>query len=172
MDEARREYEVGSAHDSAGREAEAIPHYERALELGLPDEVVPGALLQLGSSLAARDKIDDAVALLDSAVDRFPDHAALRLFRALALASAGAATGKRSPTRSTSRGRASTRPTSGDIHARSRRTRRSFAKSRRPRSSRSSASPTPGAPPPGTSGSGSASTSSTGSSRGFRLSSR
>jgi len=89
VDDARREYELGSEHDSAGREDEAIPHYERALELGLPDEVVPGALLQLGSSLRNVGRIDDALAVLEDGVSRFPEHAALRLFRAFALATAG-----------------------------------------------------------------------------------
>ena len=87
--DARTEYERGSEHDSAGREHEAIPHYERALELGLPDELVPQALLQLGSSLRNVGRIDDALAVLEDGVARYPDHAALRLFRAFALASAG-----------------------------------------------------------------------------------
>jgi tetratricopeptide (TPR) repeat protein len=89
VDDARREYEIGSEHDSAGREAEAIPHYERTLELGLPDELVPGALLQLGSSLRNVGRIDDALAVLGDGVSRFPEHAALRVFRAFALATAG-----------------------------------------------------------------------------------
>jgi catechol 2,3-dioxygenase-like lactoylglutathione lyase family enzyme len=87
--DARREYEIGSEHDSAGREAEAIPHYERALELGLTDELVPGALLQLGSSLRNVGRVRDALAVLDGGVARFPDHVALRLFRAFALSSDG-----------------------------------------------------------------------------------
>ncbi len=89
MDEAQREYELGGEHDSAGREQQAIPHYERALALGLPDELLPGALLQLGSSLRNVGRNDEALALFDDAVARFPDHAALRLFRAFALATAG-----------------------------------------------------------------------------------
>lgn len=89
MDEAEREYEIGGEHDSAGREAEAIPHYERALELGLCDDLVPGALLQLGSSLRNVGRNDEAIALFDDAVARYPEHAALRLFRAFALATAG-----------------------------------------------------------------------------------
>ena len=83
------EYERGGEHDSAGRAAEAIPHYEHALELGLPDELVPRCLLQLGSSLRNVGRLDDALALFDDAVARFPDDAALRLFRAFALADAG-----------------------------------------------------------------------------------
>ena len=89
MDEAEREYELGGEHDSAGREEQAIPHYERALALGLRESLVPGALLQLGSSLRNVGRNDEAVALFDDAVARFPNHVALRLFRAFALATAG-----------------------------------------------------------------------------------
>jgi tetratricopeptide (TPR) repeat protein len=89
VDEAEREYELGGEHDSAGREEQAIPHYERALALGLREDLIPGALLQLGSSLRNVGRNDEAVALFDDAVARFPDHAALRLFRAFALATAG-----------------------------------------------------------------------------------
>lgn len=89
MDEARREYEVGGEHDSAGREEEAIAHYERALELGLDEELMPGLLLQYGSTLRNVGRLDDALAVLSEGVARYPDHAALRIFRAFALASAG-----------------------------------------------------------------------------------
>jgi tetratricopeptide (TPR) repeat protein len=89
VDEAEREYELGGEHDSAGREEQAIPHYERALALGLREDLVPGALLQLGSSLRNVGRNDEAVALFDDAVARFPNHVALRLFRAFALATAG-----------------------------------------------------------------------------------
>jgi tetratricopeptide (TPR) repeat protein len=89
VDEAEREYELGGEHDSAGRADEAVPHYERALALGLREELVPGALLQLGSTLRNLDRNDEAIALFDDAVARFPDHVALRLFRAFALATAG-----------------------------------------------------------------------------------
>jgi tetratricopeptide (TPR) repeat protein len=89
VDEAEREYEIGGEHDSAGREHEAIPHYERALALGLRDELVPQALLQLGSSLRNAGRNEEAIALFDDAAARFPEHAALRLFRAFALATAG-----------------------------------------------------------------------------------
>jgi cyanophycin synthetase len=89
VDAARAEYERASACDREGREEEAIPHYEAALRLGLDDDLVPGALLGLGSSLRNVGRTSDAVAVLDDACARFPDHAALPLFRALALASAG-----------------------------------------------------------------------------------
>jgi cyanophycin synthetase len=83
------EYELGGEHDSAGREQEAIPHYERALELGLPDELVPRCLLQLASSLRNAGRADDALATFDDAIARYPDDAALPLFRAFLLADLG-----------------------------------------------------------------------------------
>jgi tetratricopeptide (TPR) repeat protein len=80
------EYELGGEHDSAGREAEAVPHYERALALGLPEELVPGCLLQLGSTLRNLGRVNEALALFDDGLERYPDHVSLRLFRALARA--------------------------------------------------------------------------------------
>jgi tetratricopeptide (TPR) repeat protein len=88
-DASRAEYEAAIAYDREGLEAEAIPHYEAALQLGLEDALVPGALLGLGSSLRNVARVDEAVAVLTDACGRFPDDAALALFRALALASAG-----------------------------------------------------------------------------------
>ena len=50
---------------------------------------MPALLLQYGSTLRNIGRLDDALAVLDDGVARYPDHAALRLFRAFALASAG-----------------------------------------------------------------------------------
>jgi cyanophycin synthetase len=88
-DEARAAYDRACACDREGLEAEAIPHYEDALRLGLDEELVPGALLGLGSSLRNVGRQAESVELLTDACERFPDDAALRLFRALSLASAG-----------------------------------------------------------------------------------
>ena len=88
-DAARTVLERAYAHDRAGREAEAIPEYEEALRLGLDPNSEAGALLGLGSSLRNVGRAGEAVAVLDDACARHPDHDALRLFRALALASSG-----------------------------------------------------------------------------------
>ena len=89
MGEAERQYELGGEHDSAGRADEAIAHYERALELGVREELMPRLLVQLGSSLRNVGRNDEAIALFDDAVVRYPDDVALRLFRAFCLATAG-----------------------------------------------------------------------------------
>jgi tetratricopeptide (TPR) repeat protein len=80
-------------HDLHGREAEAIPHYERALALGLPPDDRRAALLGLGSSLRNLDRHAEAVTTLRRAVEEFPGDPALPAFLALALYSAGDARG-------------------------------------------------------------------------------
>jgi tetratricopeptide (TPR) repeat protein len=88
-DSARARLEEAFAHDRAGREAEAIPCYEDALALGLPDGPRQQALLGLGSSLRNVRRHREAIDLLRSAVAEYPDHAGLRFFLALALWSGG-----------------------------------------------------------------------------------
>jgi tetratricopeptide (TPR) repeat protein len=90
LDPARAAVEEAFAHDRAGREDEAIPCYERALELGLPDPLRQQALLGLGSSLRNVRRHGEAVKVLDAAVAEYPDHGGLRFFLALAHWSAGA----------------------------------------------------------------------------------
>jgi tetratricopeptide (TPR) repeat protein len=88
-DLARQRHDEACAHDRAGREEEAIPCYEEALELGLPDPLRQQALLGLGSSYRNVLRHHDAIALLRGAVDEYPDDHALAVFLALALWSGG-----------------------------------------------------------------------------------
>jgi tetratricopeptide (TPR) repeat protein len=50
-EEAQAHYALALFHDNNSREAEAIPHYRRALELGLPAKVASAAWAWLASSL-------------------------------------------------------------------------------------------------------------------------
>jgi hypothetical protein len=75
--------------DSAGRENEALGHYRRAFELGIPDEELPAASLGFGSTLRNVGSVGESVDVLSDAVERFPEHRALRVFLAYALWSAG-----------------------------------------------------------------------------------
>jgi tetratricopeptide (TPR) repeat protein len=77
------------AYDRDGYEAEAIPHYERAIAAGLPDELLRKAMLGLGSSLRNVDRTDDSLRVLEDAVERFPDDQALLVFLAFSLWTAG-----------------------------------------------------------------------------------
>jgi tetratricopeptide (TPR) repeat protein len=87
--EALAAFAKACAHDKEGREAEAIPHYREALELGLPVDERRRALVGLGASLRNVAEHAEAVRVLAGAVAEFPDYHALRAFYALALLSAG-----------------------------------------------------------------------------------
>jgi tetratricopeptide (TPR) repeat protein len=86
---ARQRFDEACDHDRAGREDEAIPCYEEALELGLGDPWRQQALLGLGSSYRNVLRHADAISVLDGAVAEYPDDPALRVFHALALWSGG-----------------------------------------------------------------------------------
>ncbi|HEY4267603.1 MAG TPA: tetratricopeptide repeat protein [Galbitalea sp.] len=91
--DARAAYEAGSVRDSIGLEAEAAPHYQRALELGadgsLGESLTTQLRIQYASTLRNLGRYDEGLALLDAipADDELADAAAA--FRALILSSAG-----------------------------------------------------------------------------------
>ncbi|MBC8170753.1 MAG: tetratricopeptide repeat protein [Anaerolineae bacterium] len=88
-DDAQVQFRMGGAYDSAGYEAEAVVHYQRALELGLSGDDLWRVAVQLGSSLRNVGDTEGAIAILQKASVDYPDHVALRAFYALALTSAG-----------------------------------------------------------------------------------
>ncbi|QDQ15237.1 tetratricopeptide repeat protein [Streptomyces spectabilis] len=83
-------YQTAWVHDTLGLEAEALPHYVRAIQHpGLSDEDRRGALLGLGSTYRVLGKYPEAVATLRDAVAEYPDDGALRTFLAMALYNTG-----------------------------------------------------------------------------------
>lgn len=78
-------YQCAWTHDKLGLEAEAVPFYQRALELGLPPEELRGAYLGLGSTLRCLDRPHDSLEVLDNGLQEFPEDSALKAFRALTL---------------------------------------------------------------------------------------
>jgi tetratricopeptide (TPR) repeat protein len=88
-DDARVRFEFAGAHDFAGYEAEAIPLYREAMGLGLTDDILRRAYVQLGSSLRNVGQYDEAIQVLSEGLARFPDFSPLRIFRAFALYSSG-----------------------------------------------------------------------------------
>lgn len=88
-DNARIRFEYAGAHDFAGYEADAVPIYREAMELGLTDDILRRAYVQLGSSLRNVGQYDEAIQVLSEGLARFPDFSPLRIFRAFALYSSG-----------------------------------------------------------------------------------
>jgi tetratricopeptide (TPR) repeat protein len=77
------------ALDRAGREEEAIVHYDAAWRLGVPDERRQRFLVGYGSTLRHVGRLEEAVALLGDASTASPDYPAYKAFLALALFASG-----------------------------------------------------------------------------------
>ena len=82
-------YHLGSAHDSAAHEAEAVEPYRRALAGGLDPEMALAARIQLASTLRNVGETRESVEILEAAVAEHPQHRAARMFLSLALVSDG-----------------------------------------------------------------------------------
>ena len=82
-------YHLGSAHDSAGHEAEAVEQYRRALAGGLDPEMALATRIQLASTLRNLGETRESVEILEAAVAKHPQHRAARMFLSLALVSDG-----------------------------------------------------------------------------------
>ncbi|MEU8957934.1 tetratricopeptide repeat protein [Streptomyces sp. NPDC048518] len=83
-------YQTAWVHDTLGLEAEAVPHYERALnQSGLSATDRRGALLGLGSTYRILGRYEEAVATLGGAAVEFPEDGALKTFLAMALYNTG-----------------------------------------------------------------------------------
>ena len=69
--------------DAAGRESDAVPHYEAALDGGLPGDDRRSAFLGLGSTYRCLGQHEKSLAVFDRALVEFSDDRALKVFRAL-----------------------------------------------------------------------------------------
>lgn len=82
-DDAEVQYQAAWVHDYLGLEAEAVPFYERALALGLPEPEQEGLVLGLGSTYRNVGRVADSLALLERGVRDYPANHAVRCFLAL-----------------------------------------------------------------------------------------
>ncbi|MDR6225776.1 tetratricopeptide repeat protein [Desmospora profundinema] len=76
-------------HDSLGLEREAVPYYEKALTYGLTGNDLRDALLGLGSTYRCLGEYNQAVQILQTGVEQFPDHRGMKVFLAMALYNLG-----------------------------------------------------------------------------------
>ncbi|MBB4775762.1 tetratricopeptide repeat protein [Actinomadura livida] len=90
-DDAVANYELASAHDSIGNEAEAATHYRMAFEAGLDEKRRRQATIQYASTLRNLGRVEESVALLTAERDAVSDELddAVTAFLALALTDLG-----------------------------------------------------------------------------------
>ena len=86
---ARVNLQTAWAHDKLGLEREAVPFYERALDLGLDGEDLKNALLGLGSTYRTLGEYEKALTTLTRGVETFPGDYSLQVFRSMALYNIG-----------------------------------------------------------------------------------
>lgn len=91
--DAQVQYQMAWTFDSVGKESEAVPFYEKAITLGLPDEDLRGALLGLGSTYRCLGEYENSLRIFDQAVEKFPEDRSLKVFRALTMFNLGRAEG-------------------------------------------------------------------------------
>ena len=78
-------YQLAWTCDVLGHEAEALPYYEKAVALGLPENELSGALLGLGSTLRNLGQLERSAEVLRSGRAQFPDNREFDAFLALTL---------------------------------------------------------------------------------------
>lgn len=77
-------FEVGGSYDVMGWEPDAIPYYEQAVQHGLEGDDLQECLVCLGSSYRVIGESQEAVDILEDAIDQFPDNNSSKAFLALA----------------------------------------------------------------------------------------
>ena len=78
-------YQCASSMDVAGREADAVPYYKRAISLGLDREFLQHAFIGLGSTYRTLGKYKKAKETLQEGMELFPNNNALKAFYAMTL---------------------------------------------------------------------------------------
>ncbi|WP_449537670.1 tetratricopeptide repeat protein [Ferdinandcohnia sp. Marseille-Q9671] len=88
-DDAHLLYQCAWSFDVLGLETEAVPYYEKSIELGLPDEELEGALLGLGSTYRTLGDYEKSEQTLQKGVKLFPENHAMKSFYAMVLYNLG-----------------------------------------------------------------------------------
>lgn len=83
-DDPQAQFQIACACDGLGYERQAIPHYERAIALGLDGDDRQMAYVNLGSSHRAIGEYERAAAVWREGIALFPDNRALPVFLAMA----------------------------------------------------------------------------------------
>lgn len=82
-------YQYAWSFDVLGLEADAVPYYEKAIQLGLDDTNAIGAFIGLGSSYRALGKYEKSQTVLEKGIENFPENNAMKTFYAMTLYNVG-----------------------------------------------------------------------------------
>ncbi len=82
-------YQIACTHDALGRETDAAPNYERAIQLGLNSEDLKDALLGLGSTYRSLGEYKKSEEVFLRAISLFPDERCFRVFLSMTLFNLG-----------------------------------------------------------------------------------
>lgn len=82
-------FQLGWTYETLNQPEQALPHYERAISLGLGPNDLSAAFIGLGNCLRAAGQAARAVETLESARRQFPEHREIQVFLGLALHAAG-----------------------------------------------------------------------------------
>lgn len=88
-DNALVHYHFAWLFDNLGQETNALPHYEKAIQLGLPGNDLREALLGLGSTYRTVGLYQKSAETFEQAIQRFPDANEFKVFYAMTLYNLG-----------------------------------------------------------------------------------
>ncbi|MBR7798156.1 tetratricopeptide repeat protein [Agaribacter marinus] len=78
-------YQCAWSFDLLGVEIQAVPYYEKAIQLGLSSEELEDALLGLGSTYRALGEYEKSKDTFLKAIELFPDNRAIQTFYSMTL---------------------------------------------------------------------------------------
>ena len=76
-------YQCAWLHDLLGLEREALPYYEKAVQMGLSGDDLKGALLGMGSTYRCIGKYQKAKETFERALELFPNNHEFKVFLAM-----------------------------------------------------------------------------------------
>jgi len=86
---AHYQYQCAWTFDSLGKEKEAVPHYEKAIQLGLEPNILVDAYLGLGSTYRTLGLYKQAKQIFEQAIQEFPEAEHVKVFYAMTLYNLG-----------------------------------------------------------------------------------
>ncbi|MEK3994950.1 tetratricopeptide repeat protein [Psychrobacillus sp. FSL K6-2365] len=78
-------YQCGWSFDILGEETKAVAFYETAIDLGLPNDEMEGAIIGLGSTYRALGDYEKSKRVFIRGIELFPNNKAIQVFYAITL---------------------------------------------------------------------------------------